>query len=264
MDCCHAGKLLKVRQKIFSDRIFEFLGAAGPNETTCLPGPESFTSALIWALEELAKEKEPFITSELLAKIIAAPKFPREKQLPCLSELGIHCPRRLILEPVTTESVSRAQKQSEETGSSMEYCLSLQFLLPALPNEIELYKMCEGVKSLIKTHQLTARQVLWKGIYSKDSLRTEVPHVVREWLLTTKLKTLQRKLGTLQDTGSSSGANSQIKHGDAEGRELLTPVSDRASDKRSRDDAALDGDEEDLSEDLPSKRQRNRSDHVND
>ena len=118
MDCSSAGKLLNMRQEPFSDRIFEFLGAAGPDEVTCLPGPESFTSALIWALEELAKEKEPFMTTELLQKIIMAPRFP-PNQRPCLTELGIHFPQHLILEPVATEIVPRAQKESGQTASSI-------------------------------------------------------------------------------------------------------------------------------------------------
>jgi hypothetical protein len=259
MDCCHAGKLLNMRQKIFSDRIFEFLGAAGPDELTCLPGPESFTSALIWALEELAKEKEPFMTSELLAKIIVAPKFPRTNQLPCLTELGIHCPRRLILEPVTTEVVPRAPKKSEETTSSMEYCLNLQFLLPALPTDKEIHKMCEGVKGLIKTHHLTARQILWKGLYSKDSLRTEMPRIVREWLLTAKVKTLERRLRTLSDAGINGDGYSARKQYEPEGHDLLTPVSDRTLGKRSREDTALEDEDEAMSEVSPSKRQRNET-----
>lgn len=236
MDCYFAGKLLNMRQKSFSDRIFELLGAAGPDEVMCLPGPESFTSALIWALEELA--------SELLQKIILAPRFP-PNQRPCLAELGIHCPQRLNLEPVATEIVPRAQNKSGETASSIEYCLNLQFLLPALPTDKEIHKMCEGIKGLIKTHHLAARQILWKGLYPKDSLRTEMPHV-RDWLLRTKLKTLQKKLRTLSDAGSNGDGYSQRKQHDSEGHDLLTPVSNRTPGKRSHDDAALEDEDEAL------------------
>ena len=96
------------------------------------------------------------MTSELLQKIIMAPRFP-PNQRPCLTELGIHCPQRLILEPVATEIVLRTQKKSGETVSSIEYCLNLQFLLLALPTDKEIHKMCEGIKGLIKTHHLAAR-----------------------------------------------------------------------------------------------------------
>src|SRR5436305_613963 len=51
-DCCQAGTL---RHDFRSrpGRCFEFLVACAANETTRIPGPGSFTSALIWALKEL-------------------------------------------------------------------------------------------------------------------------------------------------------------------------------------------------------------------
>ena len=49
------------------------------------PGPESFTSALTWALQELAKKSEPFSTSQLRHSIISYRKFPHD-QVPVLSD----------------------------------------------------------------------------------------------------------------------------------------------------------------------------------
>lgn len=55
-------------------------------DTTKVPGDESFTSALIFALEDLVKEKGRFTTVELLNKIKNdAPNFPRD-QTPVLSD----------------------------------------------------------------------------------------------------------------------------------------------------------------------------------
>jgi hypothetical protein len=80
LDCCHAGKLLSARQKTsWSDRIFEFLDVSGPEQTTPLPRADSFSSALTWALKELTPDG-CFMSSELLEKILNAPRFPQKGQ----------------------------------------------------------------------------------------------------------------------------------------------------------------------------------------
>lgn len=78
-DCCNAGHLSQFRR---SPVRFEYLGACGSDQTTQGPGLDSFTSALIWALEELSSDG-PFSTSALQRKIMHAPHFPK-KQVPHL------------------------------------------------------------------------------------------------------------------------------------------------------------------------------------
>ena len=202
LDCCHAGKLLSTRQKSpWSDRIFEFLGASGPDQTTPLPGPDSFTSALTWAMKELAQDG-CFMSSELLEKILSAERFPRGGQLPCLSERGLHSVRRLILEPLPEPAKgtgSPQQRNREETTDSFEYSLNLQFLLPKIPSDDEITKMCDGLKELINSHHFIAKQILWKGLSSKEHSRPEVQRVVREWLLRLQNQTLRKRIRTISN-----------------------------------------------------------------
>jgi hypothetical protein len=201
LDCCHAGRLLRTRQSsTWSNRIFEFLGAAGPDETTPLPGPDSFTSALIFALDEFANNKDSFTSSELLDKICHAPKFNRAGQLPCLSERAMHSSRRLILEPLAESTknnrMADRDRQGEEHDSS-KYCLNLQFLLPRIPTDDEYKNMCDGLINLIRNRDFLAQQILWRGLHSRADMREEMPRIAKEYLLRWKNQALQSKLRSM-------------------------------------------------------------------
>lgn len=85
-------------------RSFEYLAATDAMGSTPIPGPESFTSALIYALEALIKEKEGgrFTTVEVLNKITHhAPYFPKD-QFPVLTnrEDGSSRGVRIMLSPL--------------------------------------------------------------------------------------------------------------------------------------------------------------------
>src|SRR5438034_4531070 len=70
-DCCHAGSLCRPYRSRHG-RCFEFLAACTADKKTRKPGPDSFTSALIWALKELV-EKPFFSSTELQHMITKAP-----------------------------------------------------------------------------------------------------------------------------------------------------------------------------------------------
>jgi hypothetical protein len=75
-DCCNAGGLLRHR----GPARFEYLGACGTTETTPAKGPNTFTSALIWALEGFLTQKNTsFNTPQLQARIWKYPTFPRDQ-----------------------------------------------------------------------------------------------------------------------------------------------------------------------------------------
>jgi hypothetical protein len=178
LDCCHAGKVLQTRHRPpLSKRIFEFMGAAGPGETTPLPGPESFTSALIFALKELAKkdhssaEMQPFSSLDLWSTILRAPGFKyRDKQLPILID-RIHSSRKLLLEPLlNSEAISRtfdADQRSEEADTA-KYCLYLNFLLPKIPTDEDYGIICTGLHDLIRRPEFLVQQILWKGLHRRE------------------------------------------------------------------------------------------------
>ena len=239
LDCCHAGKLLSTRQRTpWSDRIFEFLGASGPDQTTPLPGADSFSSALTWTLRELATDG-CFMSSELLEKILSAPSFPRNGQLPCLSERGLHSVRRLILEPLpeaTKDAASALQRKREETTDSFEYSLNLQFLLPSIPSDDDIKKMCDGLKELINSHHFIAKQILWKGLSSKEHSRPGMQRVIREVLLKLENKKLKNRIRTLSNGSVLSPVSWGGKQHDYTIFALPTPAPSNASTENVVDD----------------------------
>ena len=94
---------------------FEFLGSCSEDETTRSAGPHSFTTALIWALKELAKESKAFDTSKLRHKIKQYDDFPKE-QVPCLidrEQPGGHIviDRQNLSRAVTRPAPSRLEKE---------------------------------------------------------------------------------------------------------------------------------------------------------
>jgi hypothetical protein len=80
-DCCQAGELNRTR----GSHLFEYLGANSEGmQFTEPPGEKSFTTALIWALEQLwNSDGNPFTTAILQQKIKDFPQFPKH-QIPCL------------------------------------------------------------------------------------------------------------------------------------------------------------------------------------
>ncbi|CAL8574966.1 hypothetical protein XPA_000912 [Xanthoria parietina] len=108
-DCCCAGTIGLARGE---RRLFEYLAAVeGHDGTTKIPGPESFTTALIFALKELVKEKDEgrFTTDELLRKIKTdAPNFPKD-QTPAMSNRdNKHSSAgRIMLHPTPTPQAVR-------------------------------------------------------------------------------------------------------------------------------------------------------------
>lgn len=84
-DCCHAGLLCRSAQEGLEnkDRIFQCLGACESEQRTRSSGKQSFTTAMIWALKELAKESSSS-TTKLVKKIEAHEGFPHNDQRPVL------------------------------------------------------------------------------------------------------------------------------------------------------------------------------------
>ena len=185
-DCCFAGKLCGTldRRAPINSRIFEFLGATVSNGLARLPGKESFTRALIWALEKLAGEEDGFTTSRLYNTILSSPDFPSDVQTPVLTERRGHCLKRLVLAPLPARSHGQRSEQpitpdhasSQQEKDPYLYSLSLQLCFPKLPNKKELEEMCTGLKQLVRSGELQAKQIIWRGMHRKGSSPYEIPH----------------------------------------------------------------------------------------
>ena len=163
-DCCYAGDA--GRAGSLSTRAFEFLAATSAGSTTKSPGPKSFTSALIWALNKLNQERTRFTTSELTNTIKQCPEFPQD-QVPVLSERNAACIERVILTPLSEDGtlVEDPQLQSPVVSDTREL-LILKFALDRYPEKDDVVKLAQGITHMVKTHDLLFRRVIWGGIHS--------------------------------------------------------------------------------------------------
>lgn len=172
-DCCYAGGLgEKFRGSKFSSRNFEFLGATTRQGRTRIPGPFSFTSALIWALNKLVNEKEEFTASQLHTAIMNAPDFPRLTQTPILTEKGEASLTRLCLAPLLPDdkvvSDEKSWEQKPMDPQSFQFGLCLQFTYDSLPSLDDIKDMVEGLSHMRRTHDVKARHINWKGIHRQN------------------------------------------------------------------------------------------------
>lgn len=99
-DCCAGNP--GITNGGWSPRCSEYLAATTAGHSSIRPGKESFTSALIWALTELAVNGRGFTTSQLARKIKQAPNFPH-RQFPILMERAGSLDR-IVLTPLAKDT----------------------------------------------------------------------------------------------------------------------------------------------------------------
>jgi len=197
-DCCYAGQLAKPMRSA-PTKIFDFLGSTQKNSTALSPGPESFTTAMTWALTALAKEHgvSGFTTSTLQHKISEAPRFPADSQLPCLAERGVPSLRRLKIAPlprVAPCKVASAREDQDQEQTTEQYFLNLQFVFSECPTTTIIDDLTKQLRALVKDVDLQLQQVLWRGLFSEDTLKRDFSDVARRVLFQLRRKTIARKL----------------------------------------------------------------------
>ncbi|MCJ1283851.1 hypothetical protein MMC26_003182 [Xylographa opegraphella] len=169
-DCCYAGNLGNVRSP--PTRAFEYLAATAPGATTRRPGPESFTSALIWALKALVAEGRPFTTQQLVNKIKngGAPGFPNN-QKPVLSKRGEkNSAGYIMLEPIRKDvdrlSLIRARSLSSPHDMGAAVLLNLKFMFETRPSEAQVEILGKALNEAMQNRDLRVNRIMWGGLHS--------------------------------------------------------------------------------------------------
>lgn len=221
-DCCNAGELERNVRSSFTSTAFEYLAATSANSTTRKPGPHSFTTALIWALNDLAVvEDGRFTAQQLLGRILVAPDFPKE-QSPRLSERGPACPRKIVLAPLNNDTagdVSDANPQDEE---GIREDLSVRFVFSRRITEKMVTDLAVELRRFIIERDFKAETILWEGINFKSPIHFKdlasqfhVYKYAQKWLDRTKNKiaiaSMIDPIPRLEVSGSSSPDDSPIR-----------------------------------------------------
>ncbi|KAI4086281.1 MAG: hypothetical protein LQ348_002067 [Seirophora lacunosa] len=165
-DCCYAGTLGLTRGE---NRRFEYLAATKDQKTTAVPGPKSFTSALIFALEALREQKHKgrFATDELLRKIKTdAPHFPKD-QNPELSDRDNNSLSggRIMLHPLRPDR-GDDDKSYETSPSELAdgHIVTLHFDFGGKPLGSNLETLGRKFNEIFERNTLGVQRVRWGGV----------------------------------------------------------------------------------------------------
>lgn len=148
-------------------RLIEFLGAAKHLKTTAVPGKESFTSALIYALDTLVDKKEGgrFTTDELLRTIREAPHFPKEQE-PCFIGRRDQHTRagRIMLHPLGRNGMERKipSEADQIKKETKKHTVTLHFDFSKKPSDDSIVNLGHGLNDLFSKHRnLEVFRVRW-------------------------------------------------------------------------------------------------------
>ena len=210
-DCCYAGHVAATRSLSMQNKIFEVLGACQPDEVATVPGPNSFTSALVWALKELATSPNGFTVSQLHLKLYDYGNLP-DNQHPYFGEkFGFHSPRRLKIAPMPENAQTPIEDATlVENDKPIEYFLNMSLLYQEMPTKEDITELCEGLRQVVRSGETSAKtqthQILWQGLFTKDKLRRDVPLVAENaywrWKSTTLEERIRSALVTFPETTS--------------------------------------------------------------
>ena len=157
-------------------RAFEFLAAAQAHQATPVPGKESFTSALIYALKKLVDETTEgrFTTAQLLEKIKNhAPHFPKDQD-PLLAERGDSHTQagRIMLHPIRRDgTVSQSSKQKLGIDQTKKHTVTLHFDFTSQPSEGNLETLGKGINDMFRRNNLEVLPPRWGGMRPSATVR---------------------------------------------------------------------------------------------
>ena len=174
-------------------RLFEFLAACGPTGSTKPPGKDSFTSALIYALEKLVDERPDgrFTTIDLLQVIQHdAPYFPRDEQTAMISDRqkntsGGH----IVLHPLQKEGPI-TPTAPEEGDPAKRHTVTLHLDFRDKPAKANIKDLGEELNRFFELHRLGLNRIRWGGMQSRQSI---VARAARRWLAIVEQPRKKRK-----------------------------------------------------------------------
>ena len=216
-----------------STSAFEYLAATAAGRDTNIPGPTSFTSALIFALEELVKDRTRFTSIDLVRKIRAdAPDFPKH-QVPVLSDRKENSyVGRIFLQPMPKTTGSQAIAQDDtaaKRNSVAKSRLTLHFDLDATPTTEQIEELGVNLNKVIAQYRLPVTQVRWGG------WRPSIFHLAVEGFKDARRRSSTKSLQQLNLAKTQAWRDSQSQ---PVIDDSPSPTWDAVSDRLSNTDAA--------------------------
>ncbi|KAL9110404.1 MAG: hypothetical protein Q9227_005135 [Pyrenula ochraceoflavens] len=215
-DCCHAARAGNQKKRgPFSQRIYEVLAACQSDELTPGPGDSSFTSALIWALRQLAEPPKAFTTSQLYDMILNSPKYKSQGSWddgyrphhPYWSEkAGYHSLHRLKITPKGVQE----QQLAKSEYLPAKFGMHIQLLSTEIPSVDDISKLCKKLKDVLHPDDpgSTFHQALWRDFTRAEDQKKPFPHVAEIFTLKLKQKMLQSRINEIKGNSNGESENS--------------------------------------------------------
>ena len=198
-DCCSAGTLGSETGRGGFSRAYEYLGATQKDQSTPIPGPDSFTTALTWALKDYAQRPESqrrFTTNDLRRKIKEeAPGFSNLGQRPTIKKNAKHdgAPA-IILHPLLPKEQRARSKSTASLGHAADIqeqeTLTLKFVFDKHVTDTDLETLGSDINDSVVSHNLKVNRIIFGGLV--PSMAMQVVNVLRE-RRASRLSELQRK-----------------------------------------------------------------------
>ena len=170
-DCCYAGNLLPCDvNPHYPTRSFECIAACGRDKETTRPGKKSFSTALIWSLKALVKDRKSFTAQDLQIMIMKAPDFP-EKQFVPLLQHDEPRDQRLVLASLSADSNSISPEFAIPTSASNKLpqnYLDLRLRYDDPLDEEEIKRLASLFRKLIEEGSIGAKRIGWLGLQKRD------------------------------------------------------------------------------------------------
>ncbi len=137
--------------------------------TTQVPGNYSFTSALIYALENLVEKKGRFTTMELLRKIKTHASFPKN-QSPVLSNRKDDVEaRRIMLHPIDKVQEDGSQNvlpsiKDADLDAFKRHIVTLHFEFANQPSHVDVETLGRQLNQIFERYPLNVNRVRWGGM----------------------------------------------------------------------------------------------------
>ena len=155
-------------------RSFEYLAATEELGSTKVPGHDSFTSALIYALDALVKERADgrFTTVELLNKIKDAPHFPKDQNPMLINREKKHSAGRIMLHPLkgNGSDVELSRREAAEHDPLKGHALTLHFDFSEKPSSTYLETLGRELNDFFERN-VGVNQVRWGGMRQAMAVR---------------------------------------------------------------------------------------------
>ena len=170
-DCCHSGALTQSTPRgVLSERIIECMASCMPNAMARGPGADSFTSALISALQYLPQRRPGgFSVAELMQHIEESEYFKDDNsQIPKLGWRGERpASQRLRLKPLDRTSANTATVEavpSETDGvllTQSQHVLHLNLELSEIPSNDTVQELAQEMAELMRSGTVPVMNVSW-------------------------------------------------------------------------------------------------------